>query len=298
MNQSKKLSIVIVLLLLLVLVISGIVYFVNANYHHDDTTQVDVDSTQAPSQHSSINELMKQRIDAYLVAHDIDPKNISYTYINVGDNNMINYHDNEERFAASTYKLTVNMLISDKLQDNNLSFDTLIPLKSYQVDEASAIYQKYGVGGKVAIKELMQASIVYSDNTASEMLVDTLGGWISYKQQLAKYAPGEIISDENYTTCAFQAQCMQYLDTHRDDYQLLLSLLNQSKPNSFATTYLEPNISYHKPGWYQQFNNDVSLINTKTPYVFAIYTSNINNYDHVLGEIGKIVYDTHNECYA
>jgi len=83
-------------------------------------------------------------------------------------------HRADERFAhASVLKLLLVGLVLDRVTDAEL--DAVVPIEADDVLEYAPVTSQH-VGTGLPLREVMEAAIVVSDNTAANLLIERLGG--------------------------------------------------------------------------------------------------------------------------
>jgi beta-lactamase class A len=83
----------------------------------------------------------------------------------------------DERFAmCSTFKALLGAAILARVDAKQESLDRSIPYQSSDILEHAPIAKKNLEVGHMTVSELNAASIQYSDNTAANLLLDTIGG--------------------------------------------------------------------------------------------------------------------------
>lgn len=103
--------------------------------------------------------------------------------INLADNKQVSYNE-QERFAyASTYKAIAGGLLLKNLTEDQLN--KRIKFSKEDLVDYSPVTEKHVEDG-MTVKELINAAMTYSDNTAGNVLFDQLGGPKGYQKELAK----------------------------------------------------------------------------------------------------------------
>ena len=85
--------------------------------------------------------------------------------------------DGDKAFAAaSMIKVPVLVMLLAAVDAGEISLDETLVLRSDLVGGGSGYLQWRPVGSKVSMKEAMETMIVFSDNTATNLIIDRLGG--------------------------------------------------------------------------------------------------------------------------
>lgn len=119
--------------------------------------------------------------------------------------------------------------------------------------------QTYEHIGSVTISELLDFSLIYSDNIATNMLGHYLGGHASSRQMIYDLLNITYDSSKNYITAEIEYQILSYLYAH-------------------------------KIGTYDSYVHDVGIILDNNPYILVIYTEGVENADEVIAQISKAIY--------
>lgn len=85
-------------------------------------------------------------------------------------------HRGGERFAmASTFKMLLVAAILERVDAGKDRLDRAIPVKASDILNVSPVSKKH-VGGAASVAELAEATIIYSDNAAANLLLPAVGG--------------------------------------------------------------------------------------------------------------------------
>lgn len=83
----------------------------------------------------------------------------------------------DERFAmCSTFKLLAVAAVMQRVDSGNESLDRHIPFGAKDLQEYAPVARKHVGEGFMTVGQLIDAAIVYSDNTAANLLVASVGG--------------------------------------------------------------------------------------------------------------------------
>nr|WP_310522440.1 class A beta-lactamase [Polymorphobacter sp.] len=85
-------------------------------------------------------------------------------------------HRGDERFPmASTFKALLVAAILERVDQGHDSLDRAIPIAKRDIISNSPTSEKH-IGGTATVAELSEATIIYSDNTAANLLLPAVGG--------------------------------------------------------------------------------------------------------------------------
>lgn len=88
--------------------------------------------------------------------------------------------------AASLIKIPIAVALLMKIDKKEIFWDKVLPLKRYHYAQGTGYLRTRKVGTKVKLREAFRLMLTISDNTATNMIIDLLGGVNSTNQQIAK----------------------------------------------------------------------------------------------------------------
>lgn len=229
-------------------------------------------------------------IDQYLDYHGLDHQNIAYGYYNFETKESNYYQKDKFMVGASTYKLPLNMIYCDLLNDLVLEKDdTLVFKKSDYEIGAGTLEVNYNFNDKIEIEELMHESLYWSNNSASRILVSNLGGFAAFQQKASVYSPDsgyENNKGRNITSVQFLMDCLRYLATNYARYSDIINILSKASDANYGR-YITSIPLMHKYGSYEQALNDCGIVFGPIPFAFVILGNEISEID--LGNIVNIM---------
>ena len=101
---------------------------------------------------------------------------VGVSVISVEGNPLFLYRANERFAMCSTFKVLLGAAILSRVDSSQESLDRSIPYKSSDLLDYAPITKSHLDAGQMTVSELIAASIQYSDNTAANLLLDSLGG--------------------------------------------------------------------------------------------------------------------------
>ena len=137
---------------------------------------------------------------------------------------------------------------------------------------------------------LQQQSIVYSDNTATNMLVRALGGFYSFRKRLAEYSnetlPAAFYS-QNIITAEYMNTVMKRLYQQRDRYHTLIDHMKQATPGEYLQASSDAFEIAQKYGLFEGVLHTVGIVYTPKPYTVGIFTMNRKDGQAIITELNK-----------
>ena len=159
-------------LLLLVVAIVPLTGWSMTTHNLSDKPEKAVTKTPAPHIHREFSEL-ERKFDARLGVYAID----------TGTHRIVSYRANERFAYASTYKaLAAGALLQHYSIDQ---LDQLVTYKSEDLVSYSPVTQLH-VDTGMTLREVMEAAVRSSDNTAGNLLLEKLGGPSGFEKALRK----------------------------------------------------------------------------------------------------------------
>ncbi len=198
---------------------------------------------QAEDQVSFVS--LDARVQQFVDEYDLDEDSFSLAYYNTASGESWQYNGDTYMFAASTYKLPLNMYYY--LQENAGNIDPNEAIGMYTLSQAHYL------------------SIVQSDNPSSETLMYALGSYDQYKDLMfetfgsQKYQEDggidPITYQDNDYPADFLMDVLQYLYNNQDQFQQLLSYMSDpDQSNGFDNDLTQQTTVYQKQGWYDYVN--------------------------------------------
>ena len=235
------------------------------------------------------NYSLEDRLKIYL-GDDID--NIGLIYYNFKNKTTININENKEFIAASTYKVGLNFYAYYLNSIGKLDLNEYIQYSPEDFEEGTGILQNEYCIGSYKIQDLLDLSLIYSDNIATNMLGRYLGGHEEVRKNLYELLNINFSSTENIITPSIEFKILKYLYdfNYYPNFSHMLSVLTQSEYNDRLAKYLNPNIVAHKIGTYDTYIHDVGIVFDNNPYIIILYTHDIDNAEEKIANISNTIY--------
>jgi beta-lactamase class A len=235
---------------------------------------------------------LEDRVKVYL-GNDISGVSLVYYDLTTDENIYIN--ESETFVAASTYKVGLNLLTYYLAGIEEIDLNETITFDWIDYEDGTGILQQYSNIGSYSIQELLDLSLIYSDNIATNMLGRFLGGHTNARKLLYNILDVDYDYSDNIITAEIESKILKYVYDHTDDddFSHMIDMLTQTQFHDRLDKYLEQDIVAHKVGNYDTYIHDVGIILTDYPYILAIYTNNIENAEEKIGQISKAIYEKH-----
>jgi len=216
----------------------------------------------------------------YMEEHSLDENNFSMGYLYTGTGEYWYYNEEAMYIGGSTYKLPLNMRITEKVLEGTLSWDDYV--RSVQLPYAQWL------------------SIVNSNNPISQEMQHYLVGYSSnyyykYRAEIAKYftddpssLPSSYYSSGTFCT-EYLLKTLVYLNEHEDIFSDLIGYMKEAAPDSYFRMYEDEYSIAHKYGYYSGYTHDMGIIYTPTPFLLVVMTNNVYNAEEMLGDLCRVM---------
>lgn len=233
--------------------------------------------------------LLEDRIQIFL-SDDIE--NIGLIYYDLTTSEDISINESKEFIAASTYKVGLNLLFYYLANIGQVDLNEYIDFTWEDYEEGTGILQTYSYLDSFTIQELLDLSLIYSDNIATNMLGRYLGDHTKVRELLYEVLNINFPTNENIITANIENEILKYIYLNRDNHNFshMIDILTQTEFHDRLDLYIPQEIVAHKIGTYDTNIHDVGIILTDSPYILSIYTNNIENAEEKIALISKAIY--------
>ena len=232
-------------------------------------------------------------LDKYLE----DNYSTSVVYKDLNRGFSYEYKPDKVYYAASTIKSLEALYIYSKADAGEISLDdTVTYSKKFDVSYSYGMKKKK-YGTKVSLRELVKYSVIYSDNSAHQMLVSYIG-----RSKLKEYgkslgAKNTLNGGDNFGNLSaadgaiYMKNIYDYLETNTTNAQELKQYFIESEQKDLSVNNL---IVANKYGLYKANYHNIGVVYDESPYVVSILTLEGNkNKEKKLNDISQHIYDLH-----
>ncbi len=249
-------------------------------------------SIEEPIIEETVDNNIENLINQIMTENNLNENNFFFFFYNVEEKKYYFYNENTYFTAASTIKVPVAMLYYDKIADGELNLsDTLIYNRDdYEAGDGSTATD-YLVGEKIPISYLLEQTIVNSDNTALNILINHIG-YQKCKEELTKYSDIEPIEDFyslNVANVSYYYDVLQYLYQNADKYSELIENMKISSGGGYLKANLPQYEVAHKYGSYDGYVHDYGIIYGQNTYLIGVFTNEVANASDLIADIGEQV---------
>ncbi|KIL07637.1 hypothetical protein SR42_00905 [Clostridium botulinum] len=233
---------------------------------------------------------LEDRILGYLGS---DIERVGFIYYDLNSNKYMELNKNNTFVAASTYKVKLNVLTYEKNKTDKNLLTKKLEYKDSDYEEGTGILQNLCDIPPTPISELLDLSIINSDNIATNMIGSYFGGHDQVRKEINEMFNISIPYNENITTPETEFRILKHIYDNRNDanYAHLIKVLKSTDYHDRIDKYLPHDIVAHKVGSSNEYIHDISIIFPDNPYIFIIYTKDIENAEEKIAQISKAIYN-------
>ncbi len=119
---------------------------------------------------------LRADLRAYVKNADADSATLGVYFEYLGSGSSIGVNDTETFATASLIKVPVVMAVYKEIENGRLNLDQQVTITTGDLDEHSGQLYKRGSGTQLTLREIIELTLVESDNTAFTMLLRLVGG--------------------------------------------------------------------------------------------------------------------------
>lgn len=243
---------------------------------------------------STEDEEIKNLITEIKTQNNLTEENFAFFYYNPQTQKY--YFDNQSKYfkAASTVKVPVAIMYYDKIKNGELTKETTLQYTSDDYEEGGGTTASlYNVGDNIPISYLLEQSIVNSDNTAVNILIDGIG-YRKCREQIAEFSDEQFTEEfytTNLTTADLGYNIINHIYQNQTDYEELIGFMKKSSNGEYLKKYVTEYDVAHKYGSYAGNVHDYGIVYSDSPYLIGIYTQGVSGADELIANISRQVLD-------
>lgn len=224
--------------------------------------------------------------------------NIGLTFYDIKTNKTISFNGDKNFIAASTSKVPLNMLLFNKVASGEIKKDTKVKYTNEDYEGGAGVLQSKDLSSPIDIFTLSKYSIIYSDNIATKMISNLMGGRdVVFKQydDILGYESNHINNTITSNDAAQYLKVLYYNKENNPYYDTLINNMKNTVYHDRIDKYIDQSIVAHKIGDYETYVNDIAIVYGNSPYILTIYTNNLPNAKEIIAETSKIIFDFQND---
>ena len=234
---------------------------------------------------TTLNNYIKENYSASIVYEDL-----MYGF-------YYEYKEDTVYYAASTIKALGALYIYEKAREGVIDLnDTITYTKKYKVSYSTGV-SKYKIGDKIKLRDLVKYSVIYSDNSAHQMLISYIG-----KSTLKKYgndlgAVNTLVGGDNFGHISakdgyiYMKAINEFLKKDDVYAKELKSFFLDAEQKELSVNNLDVANKY---GLYKKYYHNMGIMYDDRPYVISIFTlEGLKNKEDKINDISNKVYELH-----
>ncbi len=272
----------------------------NSIISNDTTiTSANIENPEASSENSQVqiiepteDEKIKLLIQSEVENNNLTEENFAFFYYRPSDKKYYFYNENTYFTAASTVKVPVAMHYYDMINDGKLTLNSTIKYDDNCYEPGGGTTSAtYDSGNNVPISFLLKQSIVNSDNTAVNLLIDNLG-FSTCRKSIAEFATFPLSDEfytENVTYARYSFDVINHIFSNQETYSNLIEDMKVSSMRQYLKKYISDYEVAHKYGSYSGYVHDYGIVFTESPYLIGVFTKGLSEADEFIANISQKV---------
>lgn len=208
------------------------------------------------------------------------------------------YDSDKVYYAASTIKALGALYIYTKAAEGQINLDdTVTYLSKYKVSYSAGV-SKHKVGSKIKIRDLVKYSVIYSDNSAHQMLIAYIGKSKLKEFGISLGAKNTLKGGDNFGNTSsndgliYMKAVNNFIENNGELGKELKEYFIQSQQNEISVNNLKV---AHKYGLYKKYYHNMGIVYDENSYVVSIMTlEGTRNKTKAVENISEKVYELHN----
>ncbi len=238
---------------------------------------------------------LQRQITAYL---ERQPGVYGLYFIDIQSDRDFGYNPRVVFHAASTFKVPMNLYLYRAAEHNQIDLTEQLFFTDKHLEGGTGILKNQSPGGSYTIAQLADYSILYSDNVATNILMDHLG-----KENIKEYMRslgGKVVDNKQNITCPYDLALYMQEVLHIAEQPAGKKLLNNLFDNKLKDRIpapLPPEIQVaNKIGTWPPTNtyNDAAYVaHPQKPYILIITSKDTPGYGEareVIRRLSELVY--------
>lgn len=218
---------------------------------------------------------------------------VGLVYYDINSQRSIIINGDKEFTAASTFKVPLNMIFFKRVKSGTVDINEKLQYQASDYEEGTGILQGEDLSAPLPLKDLSDDSIIYSDNIATNMILNRLG-YDSVKNEEDAILGHTTDHSGNYMTpneAAIFLKILYQNSNHNPYYDHLIDIMKHTEFHDRIDAKIPQDIVAHKVGNYGAYVNDIGIIYTPKPYILAVYTEDLPGAENVISDISQMIYN-------
>lgn len=232
----------------------------------------------------------EELINAFIREKQLNTNSFAFFYESFYDQEVYLYNSDCVINAASTIKVPLNMLYEDAYAKKEMDPNQTVSLLYSDIEPGGGMTSEHKLNTSLTYAYLQEQSIVYSDNTATNMLVRALGGFSVFRKQIAQYSKAQLpesFYSQNVITAAYMSDVMHTLYQQSDRYHHLIEHMKQASEGEYLQAGSDAFEIAQKYGSFDDVLHAVGIVYTPKPYAVGIFTMNREDGEAIIKELNE-----------
>lgn len=208
------------------------------------------------------------------------------------------YNGSQTFYGASTIKVPLAMIYMDEILQGVRSIeDKYIYLANDFENGSSYLASQYRVNESIPLQYLLEQSLQYSDNIATNILIRELGGFVSFHNKMKQYFRAkepQYFDTINVVNANMMLDIMKHLYAHQERYQMIIDFMKKANENSYLKAGIQGCEIAQKYGMYYDNLHVIGIVYAKQPFLIGIFTDQRKDAQNLMIELSKRVYEFQN----
>lgn len=257
----------------------------------------DLDSADVSGIDYSQYESVDQVIEDLIVEYGFDRSQLGIVFSNLITGETYQLNPDQASHAASTNKVGTSVMYVDLINQGLLEWDTMLPFYESYVEEGGGEITNNPFQSSYSVEDLLYNSLVFSDNTAWNMLINYYyENFGNFQVDLVKLGEideiPEALYNINYATPWMLNQILIKVATE-PQYQPLVQYMTQAQPGQRFRLYVDEGMAT-KYGMYDTGYHDTGIYfdsNGQPIYTLVLMSQDLGMIDLFMGDLNLRVYE-------
>ena len=270
----------------------------------DEKTKKYNDCMNAHYTQSEMNDDWNDYLKLTNYLEDTYKEKVSIAYENLVTGYSLSINTHLIYYAASTIKVLDALYLYTRAAAGEVNLDDTLVYESRYKYKNSKGMEQHNFGDKVSLRELVKYAIIYSDNSAHQMLVDYIGNSTLREFGLklgARYTLGNLNEDFGNINVEdaiiYMKAVNDFINNNAELGAELKEMMITAEQNDLSMDELGIKAA-HKYGSYSSYYHDYGIVYDEMPYIAVILTTEglSGTEDEVrvkIRDINKHIYEYH-----
>lgn len=234
--------------------------------------------------------------------------NISFVVKNLKTNELYSHNLNTIFPSASIIKVPILLALFKSVHEKKINLNKRIHISPDNIVLGDGIIKHLAPNLELTLLDLAKLMIIVSDNTASNIIIETLGkDYINEKfydfdlihtilarnfMDFSQIQKGK----DNFTSCNDMLKVFEHMYHNKDTYFSILDILSKQMLNDYISLNIQKKFRFeHKTGSLKGIIHDVGILYLPTPIFIGFFSSQLSNEldgKILVNKLGHLVYQT------